>query len=135
MPQTETANSRDFRQAFRVVLSHYDEVKATLASASRDAFYCGMGYSGRGVLKPCASDFTSDVEVTVRRTFAGHAQEAFFFKAFYTHNDSLRKELEATLSLQRVKALRHSVQTKLGKAFMQRGIYPVTKYMESVDLR
>jgi hypothetical protein len=129
-----------YRSVFRRVINHYEEIKATNGTNSCDVFYkslasgaTGAKYNSR-VIQMSASDLIADVELKAKRVLS--IQEYSLWKCVYLNQDK-KFETEAKQALGSVRFLeiKHTMQEKLGEAFVRCKIYPIGRYMKPIDLR
>lgn len=130
-----------FRGVFRKIMSTYDETKTSNGTLSCQGFYrsiagesANKGAYNPLVVRATASDFICDVELTARRVLS--KEEYRFFKLLYLDKDKEIAELVVAKSPDnKFNGLKQTVQEKLGFAFDDRGIYPLSKYYKAKDLR
>lgn len=86
----------------------------------------------RNPIKPLAVDFWNDVLVAARAGLPKSVPLFKFFLAYYLHDaeDDRLGEIERNVWASRIIGARvHSLEQRIGREFINRGIWPIHKYM------
>jgi hypothetical protein len=86
-----------------------------------------------GVVKPCRSDFIADVELTAKAALS--EKEHLWFRLLNIDGMGFGQQLKVIRRSPDFKKFEHSIQERLGRAFLSRGIYPVADYFRPHDVR
>lgn len=110
---------RDYRRAFRKVMTHYDELRSMQ----------GKNFANRTtarVVNILPEDFFADVELSAKKALS--VDEYRLFKLVY-----IDKECEASEAM--LRDTKHTIQDKVGRMWQGLGIFPMDNYMKKVDCR
>ena len=122
-----SANRRAFVDVFgdpaakpEAIPGHYQTFKGRgPVAAMKNNF--GEGKATRNPASPNIIDFFCDVDRTVEKTLTGDEQEKFLSRYIYEDDDHGLTQAE-----------QNDIEQRLGKAFRESGISPVTRYFTAI---
>ena len=112
---------RRWRKIFREVIARYNATRSKYTHVSMESFYAGLqrdapqSSDNPNIVAPSESDFICDVEIAARRGLRESEYE--YFLDVYVNMIEMPK-----------RNMNRRVAAKLGRLFLQRGIYPVDSY-------
>lgn len=122
-------------RSFKQVMDRYTEYKSAASpSGNPSSMTSGGVATGGGVVTMGQSDLVCDVELAARKTLT--EPEFNFFKGVYIDEDiAFIENLHNVLGSTRYGSVKLRVSLKMGAAFKERKIVPLSQYLKSKDMR
>lgn len=118
-------------RAFHTTLNTYYVAK----SGGRIKGATALGTKPNGFVSVSSSDYVCDVEMAASRALRDYPSEKQMCQRIYMNVDDTFREVMSKKNKEAFEALTDQIEERVGQAFIDSGIYPLSKYTEQRDAR